>query len=266
MKKFFKKYWASITLFSLTVFAIISIFIWTDYTDALTAFVSVSIPTAILSIEMRKNKEQFRASIELDRINNIRCQGAIFMEALNDNEFVKLNNEFIKQYSQILHNKEFKAEKLSELVKPISDHCHLEWLKLKMLIPNDKEGIKVKNELYKIKTNVELVLQKFQNVICFIDCKTKNELTLEDFNEYISEITGEKFDLIYWIWQIDNSNTLKSAPPFDANNYTEPPYYYIALYVTNLLGTPSKIWAPVGIEESAIKLVTDYCNLKEEEL
>ena len=266
-----KKYWVSILLVAIAVFAIVGIIIWPDYKDVFSALVAVSIPTAILSIEMSKNNERFKASIELERINSIRSQGARFLEALNDNEFVKLNNSFIRRVEIYLKHESCDFGNLIEKVKPIFDKLHIEWLKLEMLIPNDDEGKKLKDNLLKLKITNEKVLEQFQHIVLELnDLTLLGDYDFSNFNNFISRTENIDFNLKRWVWENSvkkkGNNVFEPEIEFNEKDYSEPNIYYIGLYVRYLLDTPRRETAPDGVEKTAMNLISDYCYFKEKEL
>lgn len=246
MKNFFKKYWASIILFIIATFAIIAILVWPENNDAFTALVAVSIPTAILSIEMRKNKDQFNATIELDRINQIRSQGAKLIKALQIQELIELRNSFAEYYNKLNSNETFHADEFFQRTGKIIDNINNEWAVFALLVPSDNES---KDLIENIETCIKLYFNSiinFEMAVEYMDTKTIANINLPDFQVFYTNKM-----------KLETRNTTN----INGSNINSKSVFDFALYILEIpikaTNTPS---------ETVMQSIKYYCNSKENTL
>lgn len=278
MKKFFKKclkYWIG-TLLILSAIAAF-IFLHTKGKDELEialAWISITIPTAILYWQIKSSRYQ-------NLVDQIRVQSAHFIEAVNDNDLTYLNNAFIYKYEKTGKNEKLDFEDLHDKVKAMQDHLELDWLKLKLLLPQKPSPKNLERTLQNLREGNENVLNEFLSILFYVEDKTKDEITIDSFNERLKyckdsfkkrhpnsrkdHLTDDDFDLRKCIHIISDEQKhgkglFPTETPYNANNYNEDIIGYIAQYVCDLLEYPSKGSSYFSVMESASKAITEYCE------
>lgn len=260
--RIFKKYWASITLFTIAILAIAAIFIWPNFKDACMALITVSIPTGILSLEMKRSKEQFNASTKLSKISDIRAQAAKLIEALNQNELVKLQNDFNEECKRVIFGSYFYSKPLLASIKPIFDKFTIEWLKLDLLLPKDESGLKLRKDLTKWTQIFENSLQDFQTIICYMSEKSPEQMTYQDFNNYYCNSKNISFDLKQWSDDSQGVGLLQKNMKKEEKDAIEA----IANFANYILDNPSNRDYPSDVQSIVKDLLYNYCDTKEKEI
>lgn len=260
--KFIKKYWASITLFALASLAIAAIFVWPNFKDAFTALITVSIPTAILSLEMKRNKDQFSATNKLNKIGEIRSQGARLIEALNQDDLVKLQNDFRFECNRADLGSVFYSKLLMDSIKPLIDKLTIERLKLELIIPQDKTGTSLKQEINKWTKVFEDSILNFQSVICYMSDKSVDQMTYEDFDAYY----GNSLNLKEWASSKNNSSNPFGKKIANEKDFDETAFVSIAKFGDFILDTPSREASTSDVQTIVMDILSKYCNSKENEI
>lgn len=255
--------WASISLFTLATLAIAGIILLPDYKDTFTALITVSIPTAILSLEMKRNKDQFSASNKLNKIAEIRSQGAHLIEALNQDDLVKLQNDFRFECKRAESSAYFYSKLLMDSIKPLLDKLTIERLKFELLLPKDESCKKLRMEVIEWAKIYEDALLNFQSVICYMSEKSTERMSYSEFDDYY----GQDFDLKQWAVDYNNKSTsLFKTNDFDKNKYDKPAFESIAQFGDYILGNPSRIACSSDVQTIVKDIISDYCNAKEKQI
>lgn len=260
--KFIKNNGTAFSLFAIAIISIVGIFVYPSLKDVFTALITVCIPTAIVALEMKKNKDQFSASNKLNKISEIRTQGAKLIEALNQNELIKLQNDFNEECKRVIYGSYFFSKPLLASVKPIFDKFTVEWLKLDLLLPRDESGMNLRNDLTKWTKIFENSLQDFQTIICYMSEKSPDQMTYHDFNNYYSASKSIAFDLKQWtddrnvIGLLQKKNDKEEVPAIEAINK----------FTNYILDNPSNRDYQSDVQSIVLDILSNYCNTKEKEI
>ncbi len=260
--RIFKKYWASILLFAMAILAVAAIFIWPAFKDACLALIAICIPTCILSIEMKNSKDQFSASNKLNKIDEIRSQGARLIEALNQDDLVKLQNDFRFECNRAEYSAVFYANLLMDSIKTIIDKLTIERLKLELIIPQDKSGTCLKQEISKWTKIFEDSILNFQSVVCYMSGKSIDQMTYEAFDAYY----GKSSNLKEWVTHRNDSDNPFGKKDGNAEDIEETAFRSIAIFGDFILDTPSREACTSDVQTIVMDILSDYCNSKENEI
>lgn len=260
--KFIKNNGTAFSLFAIAIISVIVILVCPSLKDFFTALITVCIPTAIVALEMKKNKDQFNASNKLNKISEIRTQSAKLIEALNQNELVKLQNDFNEECKRVNYGSFFSPKPLLAFVKPILDKYTVEWLKLDLLLPRDESGMNLRNDLTKWTKIFENSLQDFQIIISYMSEKTSDQMTYQDFNKYYGDSKIIAFDLKQWTDDrygagfLQKKNDKEEVPAIEA----------IGIFTNYILDNPSNRDYHSDVQSIVLDILSNYCNAKEKEI
>lgn len=240
------------------------IIIWKEqYKDAAMAWIAISVPLSILLWQMKENNKQYKNTVEIDRINQIRIQGANFVSSLNHTDLIQFANKFLFECDRLSNASVFSGQELYDDMKSIIDNVTKEYLKLSLLVSYEER----KSQIFK---NIKKWQQYYIDTIIQFNCIV---IYMED---NYRRIIPDEFELFWKLKakplfseELLNWNNKDGISAYSANyvyDSTTDIIGSIYNFAKDILYMPINFSAPSSISEIVQDLISDYCDNKEKEL